>query len=67
MNCPKCIYDDKLVNRDGSLSPKEIEMEDKGEVISDLSETDEVIRSRFIKWSIRHIYQCPVCKEIIIQ
>ena len=69
MNCPKCGKENICPCGCGLVKKSnEVEMEDKGVIVSGMTETNEVIKAGgVIKWSNLHLYQCPVCKNIEIQ
>lgn len=62
MNCPKCQI--KLHNSFSEDDEEWVEMENKGEVGKQEIEVDENGTHRE---TTKRLYQCPVCKEIIIQ
>jgi hypothetical protein len=65
MNCPKCFKENICPCGCGLVKKsEEVEMEDKGAVGKRMWEVEDgVLKSEVTK----HLYQCPVCKECLIQ
>jgi hypothetical protein len=69
MNCPKChINGDRWDEHERHIHEKDfdVEMEDKG-VITEVVEADWINGKEKLTPIYKHLYQCPVCKEVIIQ
>ena len=66
MNCPNCHIDGDRWEKSTHIQEKDfdVEMEDKGSVGERMWEVEDGEIKREVT---KHLHQCPVCKEVIIQ
>jgi hypothetical protein len=66
MNCPKCHIDGDRWEGSNHIQEKDfdVEMEDKGTVGERMWGVEDGELKREVT---KHLYQCPVCKECLIQ